>query len=238
MSKEVLILMGTAASLGFIHTIFGPDHYLPFIVMSKARRWNMFKTLVITFLCGVGHIASSVILGLIGVALGAAVFKLEAIEAARGDIAAWLLIIFGFTYFIWGLHRAFRNKPHGHSHVHDADQKAHSHPHSHVSEHFHIHNLGSGANITPWVLFTIFIFGPCEPLIPLLMYPAAKANWASVALVSTIFGVITISTMLGMVIVFSYGLSRLSLGRIEKYSHALAGFTIFLCGGAIKFLGL
>jgi len=28
-----------------------------------------------------------------------------------------------------------------------------------------------------WALFLIFVFGPCEPLIPLIMYPAAKLNF-------------------------------------------------------------
>ncbi|MFC1674536.1 hypothetical protein ACFL1K_01385 [Candidatus Omnitrophota bacterium] len=41
MPKEMVILTGTALSIGFLHTLFGPDHYLPFIVMSKARQWSM-----------------------------------------------------------------------------------------------------------------------------------------------------------------------------------------------------
>jgi len=41
-----------------------------------------------------------------------------------------------------------------------------------------------------------------------------------------------------LVLAFSYGLSRVPLLKLERYSHALAGLIIFLCGGAIKFLGL
>ena len=62
MPDEIILLAGTAATLGFIHTILGPDHYLPFIVLAKARKWSTIKTLVITFFCGFGHILSSVIL--------------------------------------------------------------------------------------------------------------------------------------------------------------------------------
>lgn len=214
MSNEVIILVGTAAGIGFIHTLLGPDHYLPFIVLSKARQWSISKTLVITFLCGLGHVLSSVALGFIGIALGTAVFKLEAIESFRGDIAAWFLIAFGFTYSIWGIHRAIRKK--SHSHHHDI-------------------KVGS---LTPWVLFTIFVFGPCEPLIPLIMYPAARNNMLSVAIVASVFGLITIGTMLTIVLASSYGLSRLPLRRLEKYSHALAGLAILFSGGAIKLLGL
>ncbi len=220
MSNETVILAVTAATIGFFHTILGPDHYLPFIVLSKARQWSSVKTLMITFLCGIGHVLSSVVLGFIGIALGIAVFSLEAIESFRGEVAAWLLIAFGFTYFIWGIHRAIRNRPH-----------------EHVADHTHINTPKSG-NLTPWILFTIFIFGPCEPLIPLVMYPAARNDMISVVMVASIFGLTTIVTMLSVVLALFYGLSRLPLRRLEKYSHALAGFAILLCGAAVKFLGL
>jgi len=65
--------MLTAASIGFFHTLLGPDHYLPFVMMSWARKWSAAKTLLITFVCAVGHIASSVVLGFVGVGFGTAV---------------------------------------------------------------------------------------------------------------------------------------------------------------------
>jgi sulfite exporter TauE/SafE len=84
----------------------------------------------------------------------------------------------------------------------------------------------------------VFIFGPCEPLIPLIMYPAAEGTMADVAVVALVFGATTIATMLGVVLVSSYGLARVSFGRLERYAHALAGLTILASGGAIKLLGL
>ena len=236
MSNEIAILAAAAATIGFVHTILGPDHYLPFIVLSKARQRSRVRTFVITFICGLGHVLSSIVLGFIGVALGIALFRLEAIESFRGDIAAWLLIAFGFTYFIWGIHRALRIRSHEHAHVHESGEP-HMHHHSHFGGHSHPHGLKLG-RVTPWVLFTIFVFGPCEPLIPLVMYPAAKNNMISVAIVASIFGLVTIATMLSIVMASSYGLSRLPLRRLEKYSHVLAGLAILLSGGAIKFLGL
>lgn len=205
-------------------------------MLSKARQWSRLKTAIVTLLCGIGHVLSSIALGFIGIALGIAVFKLDAIESFRGEIAAWLLIIFGFTYFVWGVHRAIRSRSHAHSHIHE-NQTTHSHQHRHVTDHSHVHTPKS-TNLTPWVLFTIFVFGPCEPLIPLIMYPAAKNNIMNVVLVASIFGIVTISTMLFIVLTSSYGLSKLRINKLSKYSHALAGLVIFLSGGAIKFLGL
>jgi nickel/cobalt exporter len=70
------------------------------------------------------------------------------------------------------------------------------------------------------------------------MYPAAKYDLFAVAVVALVFGLTTISAMLFAVMSSSYGLSRIPLRRIEKYSHALAGLAIFLSGGVIKLLGL
>jgi len=235
--RGIWMLAGTAATLGFVHTVIGPDHYLPFIVIGRARRWRLRKTLLVAFLAGLGHILSSVLIGFLGLALGIAVTKLEGVESSRGGLAAWLLVGFGLAYFLWGMRRAWRNKPHSHRHLHDAGD-AHEHVHSHESEHSHVHEEAGKASLTPWILFTIFVFGPCEPLIPLVMYPAAKHSWAGVALVAAAFGLATILTMLAIIGLSSWGVSFVRLGRLERYAHALAGAMIFLSGLSVQFLGL
>jgi len=237
MSNELSVLMIAAASIGFFHTLFGPDHYLPFIVMSRAGNWSLRKTSFVTILCGMGHVLSSVLLGFIGIALGIAVTKLEFLESFRWNLAAWGLIAFGLVYFIWGFRRAVKNKPHHHVHTHDG-KILHDHLHVHSEEHSHIHEKQNGKSITPWVLFTIFVLGPCEPLIPLLMYPAAQNNVYGLVLVTGIFGAVTLVTMLSVVLIVSSGINFIPTIKLERYVHAVAGATIFLCGISIQFLGL
>ncbi|HIJ53510.1 MAG TPA: hypothetical protein HPP66_10205 [Planctomycetes bacterium] len=237
MTAELNALIITAASIGFFHTILGPDHYLPFVMMSWARKWSGVKTALITVLCGLGHIGSSVVLGLIGVSVGIAVNKLEFVESFRGNLAAWLLIAFGLVYFVWGLRRACRNRPHVHSHTHTSEA-AHIHTHSHQREHTHVHNDKTKPSVAPWALFVIFVFGPCEPLIPILMYPAAQKSFLGLVVVAGVFGVVTISTMLGVVLLSRAGVSFVPLTRLQRFTHAIAGATILLCGLAIQFLGL
>ena len=236
-SREIIVLAGTAATLGFIHTVLGPDHYLPFIVMSRARRWRLSKTLFISFLCGLGHVLSSVALGFIGIALGMAVSRLEGVESRRGGLAAWLLISFGFAYFVWGLWVAIKKKRHSHPHLH-LDNEEHEHDHGHQDGHYHLHGRNKTKSLTPWILFTIFVFGPCEPLIPIVMYPAAKHNILGVVLVTIAFGLTTIGTMLVLISLSSWGLSFLPLGKLERYVHALAGAMILISGLSVQFLGL
>ena len=129
----LMILIGSAISIGFVHTIVGPDHYLPFILLAKARSWRLGKILWITFGCGVGHVLGSVLIGSIGIAAGIAVGRLEVMEGVRGGLASWLLIGFGLVYGIWGLRRGLKGKKHVHPHVH-GDGSMHSHTHSHMGE--------------------------------------------------------------------------------------------------------
>jgi len=237
MTQELQVLLLTAASIGFIHTLIGPDHYLPFIMMAKAGKWSYRKTIAITVWCGIGHVAGSIILGFIGIAAGLALSRLEFIEGFRGDIAVWVLIAFGLVYMVWGLRKAWRNIPHSHKHMHE-DGTIHDHEHIHHDAHTHLHPDSKQRTITPWVLFTIFVLGPCEPLIPLLMYPAAMHSAIGVWAVSLVFGVATVGTMTAIVALAYAGLKPLRAAFLEKYMHALAGFTLLLSGLAIQFLGL
>ncbi len=233
---ETNIILFSALSIGFIHTLVGPDHYLPFVMVSKARNWNTAKTQTITFFCGVGHVLGSVLLGAVGVALGVALKHLELVESIRGELAGWLLIAFGLIYGAWGIRQSRRSATHSHPHLHNGDSQPHVHSHNHFGSHTHVHD--DKKSITPWALFVIFVLGPCEPLIPLLMYPAAAGHWSDVWLVAGAFGLVTIGTMMGMVALLSGGLNLIRLDFIERYMHATAGFIIAASGMAINFLGL
>jgi sulfite exporter TauE/SafE len=234
-----MILLVTAGTLGFTHTLFGPDHYLPFIVIAKAKKWSSLKTAWVTFLCGLGHLGSSILIGVIGIVFGVALSKLEFVESFRGNIVGWLLLGFGLAYFVYGLRKSWKNRPHKHPHLHE-DGSVHEHVHTHVIQHAHIHieKEEDTANLTPWFLFIIFVFGPCEILIPLLMYPAVQASFGAMILVVGTFSLATIATMLTTVLLGTYGIKAVRFPFLERNSEAVAGFSIMLCGMAIQFLGL
>jgi len=236
MDNSITLLSVTAISLAFFHTLLGPDHYLPFIVLSEAKKWSLKKTVIITFLCGLGHVLSSVVLGFAGIAVGISVNRLVSVESFRGSIAAWLFIAFGLVYMIISIRNLYRKRTHSHSHFH-LNNSVHSHEHNHRNEHTHIHE-SNVVKTTPWILFLIFVFGPCEPLIPLLMYPAAENNITGTVTVSILFSIVTIATMISIVLAFKLGLSRINLKPVEKYSNLIAGAMIFFSGIAIQFLGL
>ncbi len=245
MPESLTVLLLTAASIGVLHALLGPDHYLPFVFMGQAGGWSRRKLLGITLACGLGHVLSSVVLGAAGIGAGLALTRLAAIESFRGALAAWGLLAFGLVYAVWGLRRAARRRPHAHIHRH-RDGTVHRHEHVHEAEHLHAHTADAHnpglrvVSLTPWVLFTLFIFGPCEPLIPLLLVPAAAHSAAGAALVATVFGVATLSTMAAAVLLCRAGAHRLAhrFSALERYTHALAGGALALCGAAVLFFGL
>ena len=240
MGSELNALFMAAAGIGFVHTLIGPDHYLPFLALAQARRWTFRRTLMVTFLCGLGHVASSIALGALGLSLGWTLGRLEGIEGQRGDAAGWLLLALGVAYCSWGIRRAVRNRPHSHFHSH-ADGTVHEHQHQHLEEHAHLHEAPSTASrsrkLTVWSLFLIFVLGPCEPLVPLLMYPAAAAGLKECMLVVAVFALTTLATMTGIVAIGLRGVRALPTGPVQRWSHAFAGGIITACAVAIL-LGL
>ena len=232
---EAQLLVLTAAGIACAHTLLGPDHYLPFTAIGKARGWSLAKTLRLTFYCGVGHVLSSVLIGVAGLLLGTQLASLVEIEGVRGNLAGWALLSFGLMYFAWGMKKAGRSR--AHSHVHSHGDLVHEHEHDHHHEHMHAHTEGATASVTPWAIFIVFVLGPCEALIPLFMYPAAQQNSALVFTVATVFGAVTLLSMMVAVALTSLGIERLKLPSIERYAHAVAGASVAACGAAVSFLG-
>jgi len=232
MSTEMQLLLTAAISIAFIHTITGPDHYVPFIALSKARGWSLGRTIFWTMVCGAGHVWSSVLLGLGGAAIGWSLSKVSWLEDVRGGIAGWVMLSFGLLYGIWGLYRAYKNNPHKHFDLGDNnDIYVYEHKHGGVVAQKDRHK------VTPWVMFIIFLLGPCEPMIPLLYFPAAQNSWEGMLILITVYTVFTLLTMLMMVSLGFYGISFLKTEKLERYMHALGGLTIFICGIGMVFLG-
>ena len=240
-SGNLLVLLWTAGTLGVIHTILGPDHYIPFIMMSKTQNWSKRKTAFITFLCGLGHVSSSIIIGIFLAWVGMAAAdwgdsRFAFWQDFRGSLSAWLLIGVGVAFTIWGVKNALRGKTHSHAHLHE-NSSEHSHEHDHKSEHAHTHK-SKVSKLTPWILFTIFIFGPCESLVPLMLSAWSVSGTVGITLVSLVFGITTIVTIMGTVMILMAGINKIPIGKLDRWSTALAGISLIGCGAAIQFLGL
>lgn len=213
MNKAYMVLLASTLSIAFIHAL-APDHWMPFAVIGKAQRWSRAKLIWYTFLAGIGHVGSSIVVGAIGLLLGFSLSKVSAAEAHRGEIALWLLIGFGAAYTVWGIKRA----------------------HDYKHEHVDVEKMKS-KTVTMWTLFAIFVLGPCEPLIP-LMFLATDYGWVGIAVTSLTFSVVTIFMMLAQSLLATAGIQLIRHDIAERYSHAFAGFVIVLTGAFVMVLGI
>ena len=231
MPGDLQALIITAITISCLHTLAGPDHYLPFIVLSKSRGWTFSKTIFWTVVCGCGHIWSSVLLGLGGAALGWSLSKINLFESVRGGLAAWMLLGFGLVYCIWGIVRALKNRRHKHFDIGSEGSV-------YVFEHRHGDTVmpAERHKVTPWVMFLIFLLGPCEPMIPLLYFPAAKNSLSGMLTLILVYTIVTLITMVAVVALGFYGISITKSDRVERYMHALGGAAIFICGLGMVFM--
>jgi ABC-type nickel/cobalt efflux system permease component RcnA len=237
-------IIWSAAGIAFLHTALGPDHYLPFVVLGRSRGWTMTRTLWTTVVCGLGHVGSSLLLGL-GVAIGSwSVASVTGWEGLRGNVAAWLFIGFGVAYTVWGIKQLSRRAVPGHSHAHaHGDGTVHDHGHDHHEQHLHPHvaeaDSSPGASrrsLIAWSLFVVFVLGPCEPLIPLMMVPASQRDATLTLAVAAVFVVVTLLTMVVTVFALTRGYDRVTRRagwQPAKFGHIAAGSTLACCGLAM-----
>jgi nickel/cobalt transporter (NicO) family protein len=239
-SNGTAMLLSIAASLAVVHTAIGVDHALPFVVLSRVQGWSLKRTLLVTALCGLGHVLSAVVLGLGAVGLGIAVERFAALEALRGHFALGLLVAFGLGYALLGAFRFWKQRPHRHFHEH-GDGPGHKHDHGHETEHAHLHARKRA--ITTWTLFVVLVFGPCEALVPLLLAPGVMHDTTLLVGVIAVFGSLTIATMVVLVMLGFLGarlvdFQRFLGKRAAAGAEVMAGLTLAATGLSVAFLGL
>jgi sulfite exporter TauE/SafE len=230
MTTDMLALIISAVTISFLHTASGPDHYLPFIVLSRSRKWSVYKTMALTIVCGVGHILSSVIIGMIGVLLGWQLTKLDSLQGVRANISSWSLLLFGLVYLAWGIWKIYSNRRHKHFDVYDDNVYVYEHQHGKVVYPQH------RVKVTPLILVAIFVMGPSEPLVPLLFYSGLNRSGLEIGLIITVFAISTVLTILVMVFLGLYGFSFFKTDKLERYMHAISGAVVTICGAGMVFL--
>ena len=108
MIPETFLIAGSAASVGFIHPILGPDHYLPLVAMARTNGWSGPKTATYTAFCGFSHVLGTILIGSLVFLLGLAFLILKQFNL-RGDFGVFLLL-FGAIYFACGVRWVIHKK--------------------------------------------------------------------------------------------------------------------------------
>ncbi len=232
--------LATVATTGFTVAFFHaaiPTHWLPFVLVARARQWSRGKTLLVTVFAGLGHILLTTLLGLIIAWFG---FKIdEHLGRAFPWIAGGLLLAIGGYYF-WrqsrgtGIchHTVVGSHHHADEHCGEEPAQEHGHGHSHWEDELKDSALvsersGDWAAISG--LFVMLTLSPCEGFLPVYL-SGVQFGWTGFFVLS---GILAVATLLGMLLFTSLtlvGMEKLKLQRLERYEAGLLGALFTLLG--------
>jgi nickel/cobalt transporter (NicO) family protein len=214
MGTEVFFSIAIAAvTFAAVHAL-APDHWMPLAALARAQNWTERRTARIAAACGFAHVTVSVIVGVIGLALGVRIFDRFGTELE--SIAGFVLIGFGVLYALWGL---------GHARAH-----LHGHHHHHYD---HIHDVG---RVSPWMVFLLFAADPCLAIFP-LMFAALPLGWGAVGAVILLYELATIATIVLLVLPARAAATVVKGRFVHRWGDALAGAFIVFVGVAVALLG-
>src|SRR3954465_5253643 len=94
-SAVLTTIAATGFTVAFFHAAI-PTHWLPFVLVSRARGWKRGKTLAVSALAGLGHVALTSLLGLVIAWFG---FQLEEKVAWFPWLPGGVLLALALFYF-------------------------------------------------------------------------------------------------------------------------------------------
>lgn len=233
---KLSILVGTALTTALFHTLI-PDHWLPFVLIGRARGWGVRTTALYSGFSAVLHAAVSVGLGLAALAVGLTWVELIGHSLARAS--AVLLVAFGVAYAAWAWHKGGHFHPGG-SRLHERQappcegREGERHP-----EHLHYHADGElihGADRRSGLyLATIVGINPCVLILPILL-STVEEGAATMALVTGAYSATTIVLMVGLSVIGVAGTRRIPVPGIARHMEAASGLLIAVAGVVFLFL--
>ena len=227
------LLLLTAAATAAFHTLI-PDHWLPFVLVGRARGWSAKTTAAVSGFSAIVHTLLSVALGLAALGLGrtAAAAIGERLERASGV----LLVVFGVVYALWAWRKGGHFHPGGALfHAPDEGARCDGHEGGAGSEHLHYHADGAwfrkDAGKGAVALALIVGLNPCVLVLP-IMVATAEAGAGSVALVTAAYSTTTIALMVGLSVAGVAGARRLPVPAAARHMETASGLLIALTGAA------
>lgn len=203
----MIILAGSAALVGFLHSL-APGHWLPVVLVAKARRWSVQTVLLGAAVAASGHIIISNLLGAIAITIGVHLFTGFEEEVER--YGSLILVIFGLIYAIYAYFR--HHSCHGHTH----------------------HGPHPKKGKAPFAFLFSLGFSPCIAVLP--VFATASAKGATATLLAMIGFSLGVLLSLGSATVLAtQGLAKLDHPILEHYGDVLTGIGIVLMGVVLFF---
>jgi cytochrome c biogenesis protein CcdA len=200
--EKMMILAFSAAFVGLVHSL-APGHWLPVVLMAKARKWPIRTAVIGALMTASGHILLSLALGVASIWIGAQLLSSYEPEIER--YAGLALSLFGLVYAGFSFFR--HSHCHGHTH-HGPDPRGRKAPF------FFLFSLG---------------LSPCVAVLPVF---AAAASEGALAVTVTLaaFAVGVLTSLIGSTLLVSLGLVKLDHPIFEHYGDVITGLGVTLMG--------
>lgn len=237
-NATIFILVLSTLSTAIFHTLI-PDHWLPFVFIGRARNWSVKRTVTISGFSALLHISLSLMLGLIGVAIGFGT-SLAAGEALE-KVSGILLILFGMFYAYW----SFRKGGHFHiggeriHHHHDENAGTHTHDDKQSDSSWDLDKdiITGDLRKSDWYLAFIIGLNPCIIIFPIL-FACASRGFLVITTVSILYALATLLMMIGMTVFGLMWAKAIRMKFFAKYGEILSGLLIACMGIVFLFLEL
>lgn len=234
-SPELTTIAAIGFTVAFLHAAI-PTHWLPFVLVARARGWGRDKTLAVTAVAGLGHVALTSAIGLLIAWLG---FRLEEMVEWFPRLAGGLLLGIAAFYF-WrqwrggGICHHHAPGSHHHADEHCGEEKEQSHWQEELKG-TPIVSVQSGEWAAVSGLFVMLTLSPCEGFLPVYL-SGVQFGWTGFFVLS---GILAVATLAGMTI-FTWlalvGFERFRLQAFERHEAALLGALFAVLGLIILLL--
>ena len=186
--------------LSVLHALI-PNHWLPVLAISKKENWSLSRTTSVTFITGLAHALSTV---LIGVIIGVVGIKLSSrAEQFTGYIAPAVLTCLGLFYIY----------------------QHHRHKHFHL----HVQPVERGKSRVIISLAIAMFFSPCFEIEAYFLLAGTK-GWWMILLLASLYTTVTVSGMVLWVRLTYKGLLKLNWHALEHNAGIITGITLLITG--------
>ncbi len=227
--------LATVAATGFVVAFFHamiPTHWLPFVLVGRARRWAPGRTIGVALAAGLGHVLLTSLLGLAIAWFG---FQLdESLGHLFPWIAGGLLLALG-AFYGWRQLRGAgicHHHPPGSPHA-PSQECGHEHGgHTHWDEEMRDSRL-LAPGTQDWAavtgLFVMLTFSPCEAFLPVYL-AGVRFGWRGFVVLSLILAVATLVGMTLFTWLTLLGFDRMKVQRLERHEAGLLAALFTLLG--------
>ena len=187
--------------LSLLHAVI-PNHWLPVLAIGRKENWTINEVSRVTFLSGLAHALSTIIIGVVIGLLGLELT--ESVQHFSHIVAPLVLILLGL-FFIYQHHR---------------------------HKHFHLHNKPKPTFSKKKIIVTLVVamfFSPCMEIEAYFLL-AGSFGWYAIIIIALLYLVVSVSGMVIWIRLAYKGIVKLNWHKLEHNAGIITGLTLIVTG--------